>query len=202
MSRKGQFKKGGGRIGDGRKYTKRSGYVTGSSAARPRGGALVVVDQYAMTARRPPSKPRPRKTLHMGHGHGGGGGSKKKRASRGGGGGTSWKRLAAAAVVLSNVAGTNSGPLGAKVYDLVQKIPGAKTFGGAATAGLALGALGKYTGIGGRRVRPWLHAAGVVGIILAGAKVGEAGTKFAWVGDDGTSRRRRGSDGIMDVETD
>ena len=112
-----------------------------------------------------------------------------------------WKKAAIAAVVLSNVAGTNSGLLGAKVYDLVQKIPGAKTFGGAATAGLALGAIEKYAHIGGR-LKPYMRAAGLVGVVLAAAKVGEAGTKFAWLGDAGPAHRPGGGDRIMDVDID
>lgn len=99
-------------------------------------------------------------------------------------------KLAGSALVLANVAGTNTGPLGAKVYDLVQKIPGAKTFGGAAVAGMTIGGVAKFTGIGGR-FRPWMRAAGWVGLIAAFLKLGEQGTNFKWVGDDD----------VMDVET-
>lgn len=200
MAKKGQFKKGGGRVGDARaKYAKRSSYVTGSSAARPRGGALVVVDQYAMASRRAASAPRRRKSSRppvQAHR------PRRRRHGGGSGGHVGWKKLAIVSVALTNVAGTNSGVLGARVYDLVQKIPGAKTLGGAAVAGLTLGALEKYGKIGGRTLAPWMRAAGIVGLILAASKVGEAGTKFAWLGDPRPGGGPvRGMDGF-DVDTD
>ena len=99
-------------------------------------------------------------------------------------------------IVLANVAGTNSGPLGSTVYDLVQKIPGSKTFGGAATAGLVLGGIYKYTKIGGR-LRPLMACAGLIGLVAVGLKVGEQGTGFKWLGDADDRGR---DDHIMDVE--
>lgn len=168
MARKGQFKKGGGRVG-------------GSSPSRShsksrRATAIVVV----------PSQRRPtHKRKHAVHHK-----VKHRRRHGGGSGGVSIGKLGAAALVLSNVAGTATGPFGDKVYNLVQKIPGAKTFGGAAMGGIAIGAVGKFTGLGGR-FRPWMRAAGVVGIIAALLKLGEQGTAFKWIGDDD----------VMDVET-
>lgn len=154
----GQFKKGGGRVG---------------------GGTTVVV--AAAPAARAPAKRKSakRSVTHKVH-HG----KRKKHHRRGGGdGGMSIIKIGATALALSSIAGTNSGPLGAKVYDLVQKVPGAKTFGGAATAGLVLGGIHKFTRFGGG-LRPYMRIAGIVGVIAAGLKVGEAGTSFKWLGGD------------------
>jgi len=171
MARKGQFKKGGGRVGDGRTRSH-------SRSKSRRTTAIVVVPPAgrATHRRRRATHPHHKATTH-----------RRRRGS--GSGGVTVAKLAGTALVLANVAGTNSGPLGSKVYDLVQKIPGTKTFGGAATAGLTLGAIGKFTGFGGR-LRPWLRAAGWVGVIAAFLKLGEQGTAFKWVGDDD----------VMDVE--
>ncbi len=172
MARKGQFKKGGGRHGGGSsKSRKRSSSST----------SLVVVTPRA-PARRHASSHHPAKK-HKGHG--------KRRRGHGGRGGITIPKLVGTTLVLANVAGTNNGPLGSKVHDLVQKIPGAKTFGGAATAGLACGAIYKFTRFGGR-FRPYLACAGLVGIIGAALKVGEQGTAFKWLGDT--------NDQVMDVE--
>lgn len=173
MARKGQFKKGGGRHGGGSSRTrKRSGGST----------ALVVVAPPRAPARRHTSHPA--KQSHSGKRKGG-------RRRHGGHGGITIPKLVGTGLVLANVAGTNNGPLGDKVYNLVQKIPGAKTFGGAATAGLAAGAIYKFTRAGGR-LRPYLACAGLIGVIGAVLKVGEQGTAFKWLGDT--------NDSIMDVE--
>lgn len=167
MARKGQFKKGGGRHG-GATATKRRR----SSSSR----ALVVVAPSAPARRQ---AKRRRSTAHHITAH-------KPRARRRGGGGHSLPsigKVAGAALVLSSVAGTNNGPAGAKIYDLVQKLPGAKTFGGAATAGLYIGGLHRFTRIGGR-FRPLMAAAGLVGVVAALLKVGEAGTSFKFLGGD------------------
>lgn len=92
--------------------------------------------------------------------------------------------LAGATLVLNSVAGSDEGFAGKTVYGLAQKIPGAKTIGGPAAAGLVLGAIGKYTHIGGPKLKPWLKAAGVVGVVLAITKA--MTTKdFKWLGDGG-----------------
>lgn len=171
MARKGQFKKGGGRHGGGSSRTrKRSGGST----------SLVVVTPRA-PARRHTSHPAKRHHKRKGG----------RRRHGGGHGGITIPKLVGTGLVLANVAGTNNGPLGDKVYNLVQKIPGAKTFGGAATAGLAAGAIYKFTRMGGR-FRPYLACAGLIGVVGAILKVGEQGTAFKWLGDT--------NDHIMDVE--
>ena len=169
MARKGQFKKGGGRVGDGRTRSH-------SRSKSRRTTAIVVVPPAGRATHRRRRAHHHKATTH-------------RRRHSGGSGGLTIGKIAGTALVLANVAGTNNGPLGDKVYNLVQKIPGTKTFGGAATAGLTLGAIGKFTGFGGR-FRPWLRAAGWVGVIAAFLKLGEQGTAFKWVGDDD----------VMDVE--
>lgn len=108
---------------------------------------------------------------------------RKGRAHHGGGGVTIGKLLGAG-VLLGSAAETNNGPLGPTVYNVVQKLPGVKTFGGAITAGLYLGAVGKYTRLGRGRIGPWLRAAGVIGVAGAALKLGAQGTKFQWLGVD------------------
>lgn len=171
MARKGQFKKGGGRHG---------GTSSRPRSRSRRSTALVVVA--------PPRAPARRRSKHahvVHHRRG------RRKGSGGPASGCTIPKLIGTTLILGNVAGTNNGPLGATVYNLVQKIPGTKTFGGAATAGMVLGAVGKWTGIGGPRLRPWLRCAGIVGVIAAGLKVAEQGTAFKWLGD---------ADTVMEVE--
>lgn len=172
MARKGQFKKGGGRHGGGSSKSRKR---------RSSSTSLVVVTPRAPARRHHAYHPAKR---HRGHG-------KRRRGHGGGRGGVTIPKLVGTTLVLANVCGTNNGPLGDKVYNLVQKIPGAKTFGGAATAGLAAGAIYKFTRMGGR-FRPYLACAGLIGVIGAALKIGEQGTAFKWLGDT--------NDQVMDVE--
>jgi hypothetical protein len=169
MARKGQFKKGGGRVGGGT-----------ATRSRPRSSskALVIVPMS-----KPASRPRPQthKTHRKHH-------RKHHRRHGGGSGGVTLVKALVAAGTLANVADAKDGILGDRVYNLVQKLPGTKTFGGAVTAGLYLGAIHKFTRFGGR-YRPWLAAAGLVGVIGAGLKLGMQGTGFKWLGES-----------VMDVE--
>jgi hypothetical protein len=168
MARKGQFKKGGGRVGMQR--------VSGG-----RGNDVIVVNAPAPAKRKSKRRASPAKRK----------GKRRGGVRRGGTGGITIAKVVGSGIVLASVAGTNNGPLGAKVYDLVQKIPGTKTLGGVATVGLGCGALWKFTKFGGR-FRPYLGAAGLVGAIAAALKLGEAGTSFKWLGD---------GDAMMDVDT-
>lgn len=175
MARKGQFKKGGGRHGDG-----------GTTRSRSKGRkstAIVVVPTAVPVRRRASSPVRHHVAHHV---------PQRKGKRRHHHSGVTLGKVAGTAIVLANVAGSNSGPLGATVYDWVQKIPGAKTFGGTAVAGAALGLLSK-TRLGRGKAGPWLKAAGLVGVIAAAIKVGEAGTSFKWLGDveDGVMRVQR-----------
>lgn len=160
MARKGQFKKGGGRHG-------------GPSRSKSRRSTSLVVIA-------PPRAPARRKRSHSHAVH------HRKRARKGSGGATggcTLPKLIGTTLVLANVAGTNNGPLGATVYNVVQKIPGAKTFGGAAVAGMTIGAIHKFTRFGGS-LRPLMKCAGLVGVIAAAIKLGEQGTAFKWLGGD------------------
>jgi hypothetical protein len=172
MARKGQFKKGGGRVGG-----------MPSRISGGRGNDVIVVNA--------PASPRKTKRKSVSVKRKGGGKRKGKRRGGSTARGITLGKVVGSALVLASVAGTNNGPLGSKVYDLVQKVPGAKTFGGAATAGLIAGGLYKFTKFGGR-FRPWMAAAGLVGAIAAGLKLGEQGTSFKWLGD--------GDDDVMHVE--
>jgi hypothetical protein len=178
MARKGQFKKGGGRVGGGstaivhkpRKRKHKAAHHARSMVRSGGGGSVVVIEERK---------------------------AKRKGGKRRGGGahGITPLKVLGTGIVLANVAGSKTGPLGETVYNLVQKIPGSKTFGGTATAGLALGGLYKFTKIGGR-LRPLLACAGLVGLAAAAIKIGESGTSFKWLGDpDGY-----GSSDVMDVD--
>jgi hypothetical protein len=162
MARKGQFKKGGGRHGGG----------TSRSKSR-RSTSLVVIA--------PPRAPARRK--RSGHAHAAHHRKHRRKSSGGATSGCTIPKLIGTTLVLANVAGTNNGPLGATVYNVVQKIPGAKTFGGAAVAGMTIGAIHKFTRFGGS-LRPLMKCAGLVGIIAAAIKLGEQGTAFKWLGGD------------------
>src|SRR4029077_7170494 len=158
---KGRFVKSGGR-----KTTKR----------RSRGTTAIVVRDTVSVASRP-RRAVPRPAAH----HKG-----KKRGHRRGHhhGGVTIAKLLATGVVLGSAAETNTGPAGDRVYNLVQKLPGVKTFGGAVTAGLYAGAIGKYTRLGRGRFGGWLRAAGVIGVVGAALKIGAQGTKFQWLGEE------------------
>ena len=167
--RKGQFVRGGGRVGGG-------------------GSVVVVTPARAPAKRKRAAAPARRKSK-----------ARRRSVHRGGAGsGITLGKAVLTGLVLGSAAETNNGPLGPTLYNVVQKIPGAKTFGGAATAGLALGAIGHFTSLGGPKVRPWLRIAGLIGIGLAAVKVGTTGTAFKWLGED---EYGGSEDGLMDVET-
>lgn len=166
MARKGQFKKGGGRVGDGR-----SG---GGKQSRARKTAQIVHVKRSVPAVRhstvhhvAAAAPRPR------------GGRRRHRSDIGTG------TVIATALIMGNTLGTNNGILGDKLYNLAQKIPGAKTFGNVAVTGAVAGALYKWTDIGkGSIIKPILGAMGIVGAVAGALKFGEAGTSFKWLGGD------------------
>lgn len=157
----------------------KSGGSHSKSRSRKRGGgttAIVVRDTVSVSAP-PRGASRPAAHHHKG----------KRRHHRRGGhhGGVTIAKLVATGIVLGSAAETNTGPAGDKLYNLVQRLPGAKTFGGAVTAGLYAGALGKFTRLGRGRFGGWLRAAGVIGVVGAGLKIGAQGTKFQWLGGEG-----------------
>jgi len=167
MARKGQFKKGGGRVG-------------GASRSRSprRSKALVKYRTNTVTRYRTRNKSVARRA---------------RRRGGGGRGGVTAAKVAITAVALGALVGSqNMAPK--QVTDFVAKIPGAKTFGNVAITGLALGAVGHFTNFGGR-FRPWLRAAGAVGLVAAAIKLGTDNTGFKFVGDDD-------DDELMDVDAD
>lgn len=165
MARKGQFKKGGGRVGGG--------------PSPARGKQIVVIGQRAPARRRatrsvaivaPPVRHRRQKRHHRGGGRIVGGSL------------TGFGAMAAGmAWIDSKGVGDDAGMFGS-VNKMIDKLPGAKTLGRPATAGLALGAIEHFTKFGGR-ARPYMKLAGVIGVVLAGAKIGGAGAAFKWLGD-------------------
>ena len=169
MARKGQFKKGGGRVGS-------------ATRSRKRGGALVRTRTRTITkykTRRAPVARRRRSYRRGGAGRGG----------------VTAGKIAVTAVGLGALLSQNLGP--APVRTFMDKVPGTKTFGSVAIAGLGLGAIGHFTSWGGR-FRPWLKAAGVVGIVAAGVKLGTDNTGFKFVGDEYDDD----DDSLMDVDAD
>lgn len=118
---------------------------------------------------------------------------RRRRGRRSGGsGGVTAGKLAIAGIALAALTADTSPIAPAKVKEIVAKVPGAKTFGNVAVAGLGLGALAHFTSIGGR-FRPWMKAAGAVGLVAAAIKLGTDNTGFKFVGDDD-------DDMVMDVE--
>jgi len=151
--------------GSTRRRSRRSGALVVSRPSRP-----LVVTRY--------------RTRHVKH---------RRRGRRGAAsGGVSMGKLAIAGLALGAVFGENSSIAPAQAKAVVQKIPGSKTFGNTAIAGMAIGAVHHFTHFGGR-FRPWMKAAGLVGLALAAVKLGTDNTSFKFVGeeDDGD---------LMDVE--
>lgn len=167
MARKGQFKKGGGRVG----------HAT-SVVHRPRTRTITRTKTKYVTRRA---------KVHRVHRRG------RRRSS--GGAGVNLTKIGIAAVALGALAGDNSTIAPAAVKDFVGKIPGQKTFGGPAILGMGLGAVGHFTSFGGR-FRPWMKAAGIVGVVLAAIKLGSENTAFKFLGDTDDD------DQIMDVDVD
>ncbi len=107
---------------------------------------------------------------------------KHHRKRRGRGGGMSLVHLAVAGAGLAYLTGAAT-PVKA-ITDNIAKIPGAKTFGNTATAGLVCLAIDRFA----KRNR-YLRAAGIIGVVLAAVQVGTQGTNFKWLGD---GERERG----------
>jgi len=166
---KGRFMKGGSKR---KSHSRRSGGTT----------AIVVAAPRAMTTRRRAS--RPAKIKRRG----------RRRAHGGGGGGVTMGKLIGAGIGLSLLTSTTGvmkdNGLSKSLVETLDKVPGTKTLGRTAVLGLGLGAVGKWVVKGGR-ARPWLLAAGAVGIVAAAIKVGEQNSEFKWLGDD---------DDLMDVQ--
>jgi hypothetical protein len=94
-----------------------------------------------------------------------------------GGGKMNLLHLAVAGAGLAYLTGSAS-PVQA-IPQNIAKIPGSKTFGNAATAGLACLAIDRFV-----KRNKWLRAAGVIGVVLGAVQVGQKGADFKWLGDE------------------
>lgn len=103
--------------------------------------------------------------------------SHRRRRSSGGGGGVNLLHAGAVALGMNYLLSSSNG--NASAIAMANKIPGAKTFGAPAAVGLACLGIDRFV-----KRNKWLKLAGVAGVILAAAKVGEQGKSFQWVGDD------------------
>lgn len=160
MARKGQFKKGGGRVGHAShhgKHKAKTRYVTKTKT----------------------------RTVHVK--------AKHHRRRSHGGGGVGLKHLAIAGGALAFLTGAAS-PIAA-IKDNANKLPGAKTFGATAVAGVALLAIDKFV-----KPNKWLRAAGYAGIVIAAATVGNKGSSFSFVGD--APQLRGADDGSFDGDVE
>lgn len=153
MARKGQFKKGGGRVGGSTHHTKRRHSTTTALAHAPR-----VVTKY-----RTRSAPKANRRTRRKHG-------------AGGIGGVNIGHVALAAAALGYATSEKNGV--AMIKDNVAKLPGAATFGVPATIGLYALGIDRFV----KRNR-WLRIVGVIGVAAAALKVGSEGSDFKFVGD-------------------
>lgn len=156
MARKGQFKKGGGRVGDGRSRRRRR-------RSSPSTKAITVRERITIAG------PRRRS-----HGRG---------RRRHGSGGVKLGHLALATLGLAFVTSPQNNAVSKKVNEVIGKVPGSKTFGTTAIAGLGALAASKW-GPGKLKGNKWLKALGYAGIVLTAAQVGNQGTDFKWLGDE------------------
>lgn len=156
MARKGQFKKGGGRVGSGASRSRRR---------RSSGGATAIV----VAAPRAPSRRR-RSSAPVRH-------RRSRRRSRSGSGRVDILHLGLATAALGFLTGPKS-PI-QQIPTMARKIPGATTFGPAAIIGVSALAVDRFM-----KPNKWLKLLGTAGIVLAAAKIGEQGTDFKFVGDD------------------
>lgn len=171
MARKGQFKKGGGRVGSGGSRRR---------ARRSTTTAIVVAAPRSATRRRSyaPATRRMRRT---------------RRARGGRGSGINLLHVGVAAAGLAYLTSANGPEVIKKV---TSKIPGNATFGAAATLGVGCLAVDRFV-----KPNKWLKLLGTAGVVLAAAQVGAKGKDFKWVGDDGYDDVADiGDDDLADVD--
>jgi hypothetical protein len=101
--------------------------------------------------------------------------------------------LATAGLAFVTKAGATAG-FQKSINDVMEKVPGTKTFGATAMLGVALLAIDRFV-----KPNKWLKLAGTAGIVLAAAQIGTKGTDFKFLGDNSqTSGDYDLSDGGMD----
>lgn len=154
MARKGQFKKGGGRVGSGGHKSKKR-HASRAMTHAPR---TITKTRYVTKKKR----------------HGG-----KRRHSSSSGGGLTPAVVGISALALGYLTGAKS-PVAAQVTEYAGKIPGAATFGNTAMVGVTLGAVNHFFL---KKKNKWMKAAGLIGLAAALLKVGSDGTDFKFVGD-------------------
>lgn len=139
----------------------KSGKAKGRSSRPSSGGAMVVSGPRTITKYRTRTVSAPRR--------------RSRRRGGNHGGGVKLTTLALATLGLAYVTGSQ-GP--AMVTQNVAKLPGVKTFGGAAIVGGVCLAIDRFA-----KPNKWLKLFGTAGVVLAAARVGDQGTKFSFVGD-------------------
>lgn len=160
------------------RFVKSGGGGTRGKRSRSGGGALVIREQIAVSA------PRSRSVARRAPAHKPKAKHHRRRHHHGG---VTPMKIGISALVLGSAAETNNGPLGPTLYNVVQKLPGTKTFGGAVTTGLYAGGIGLAFGKRLGRLGPWCKAAGVVGLVGGLLRIGAQGTKFQWLGGNGAT---------------
>lgn len=110
------------------------------------------------------------------------------------------EHVAITGLILGAVAGTKATPvIGDTLYNMAQKVPGAKTFGGPAAVGGVIWGASALLKVRGK-ARTWANAAGLVALGLVAVKVGQEQTGLKWLGDTGSDMFGRGArDAIRDI---
>jgi hypothetical protein len=120
--------------------------------------------------------------------------AKRHHRRRGHGHGIGMKSIVPLALTAAGMSYVLSESQGiASVRSAVNKIPGAKTFGAPAALGVACLAIDKFV-----KPNKYLKLAGLAGIVLAASRIGDKGSTFQWLGDDGYDL----SDDMEDVGDD
>jgi hypothetical protein len=159
MARKGQFKKGGGRVG---------GSTRKSSSRKRRSHHSTAMVHAPRTHTVYKTRTRHVK-VH----------SKRRRAVE------SSAKLGTLALVGAGAAylmSDKSGEMTKSVREAAAKIPGAATFGPVAALGLGAFAVNRFVL---KRKNKYLSALATIGVVAAAMKIGEQGTDFKFVGDVG-----------------
>lgn len=99
-------------------------------------------------------------------------------------------KLGITGAAIGFLTGDNS-PLGSVRTFFTETVPGGKTFGPVATLGATALVVDRFI-----YKSKWLRIAGMVGVGIAAVKLGQQGTAFKWLGDDGGG----GDDYVADVE--
>jgi len=86
--------------------------------------------------------------------------------------------IATAGLAFVTKAGATSG-FQKSINDVVEKIPGTKTFGATAMLGVIALAVDRFV-----KPNKWLKLLGTAGVVLAAAQIGQKGSDFKFLGED------------------